>query len=65
MAEPSRSCSFDEPDYGQENHRPNDGVDDRRTNAADKNKSKPWQEPAGNNRADNADHDIANKPKPA
>jgi hypothetical protein len=56
-------CFFEEPNYCQENYRPNDGVDDFRANAADEDKPELRQKPAGNEGADNADHDVADESK--
>jgi hypothetical protein len=59
----SASTLFEQPDYEQENHRPNDGVDDCRDAAADENKPGQWQEPTGQDGADNADDDVTHKSK--
>ena len=56
-------CRFDEPDHRQKNYCPNDGVDNFRADAADENKPNPRQEPAGNEGANNADHDVADEPE--
>src|SRR6516225_6539014 len=62
----SRATSIlsEQPDHDQENHRPDDGVDDRRDDPADENKSDQWHEPTGQDGADNADHDVTNESKP-
>ena len=56
-------CPFEEPDHRQKNYCPNDGVDNFRADAADENKPNPRQEPAGNEGANNADHDVADEPE--
>jgi hypothetical protein len=56
-------CPFDEPDHRQKNYRPNDGVDNFRADAANENKPNPRQQPAGNEGANNADHDVADEPE--
>src|SRR5450755_1148210 len=54
-------CPSDEPDHRQKNYCPNDGVDNFRADAADENKPNLRQEPAGNDGANNADHDVADE----
>jgi hypothetical protein len=39
------SILFEKPNYDQENHRPDDGVDDLCDDAADENKAGQWQKP--------------------
>src|SRR5262249_1598878 len=56
-------CFFEEPNNRQTNYSPIDGVDDFRDNPAAENNPEPRQEPAGNEGADNADHDVADEPK--
>src|SRR5262249_5484392 len=63
QAFPGSRCFFHEANRRQKNHRPDHGVDDLRANASDENKPKPRQEPAGNEGADNADHDVAGEPE--
>ena len=43
-------CLFEEPDHEQENHCPDNGVDDCHDDAADENKPDPRQEPASKSR---------------
>jgi hypothetical protein len=54
-------CPFEEPDHRQKNYCPDDGVDNFRADAADENKPNPRQEPAGNEGANNADHNVADE----
>jgi len=57
------SALFEQPDHDQENHRPDNGVDDRRDDAADENKPDQRQEPTGQDGADDADYDVTNESK--
>jgi hypothetical protein len=59
----SASILFEKSDYDQENHRPDDGVDDRCDDAADKNKAGQWQKPTCQDGADNADDDVTKNSK--
>jgi hypothetical protein len=56
-------CLFEEPNHQQENYGPDDSIDDFRNYAADENKPDSRQEPAGNEGADNADHNVADEPE--
>src|SRR5262249_38703483 len=54
---------LEKPDDEQKNHGPDDGVDDRRQDAADEDESNLRQEPAGDDCADDADNDVTDEPK--
>ncbi len=55
---------FEESDYQQQNDRSDDGIDDRRDEAADEHKPNLRQQPTGNKSTDDADYDVANDAKP-
>jgi hypothetical protein len=57
------SALFEQPDHDQENHRPDNGVDDRRDDPANENKPDQRQEPTGQDGADDADYDVTNESK--
>ena len=52
---------LEEADNDQEDHRANDGVDDRGQIASDQDKPDHRQQPAGDHGADDADHDVADQ----
>src|SRR5262249_18368419 len=54
--------AFDEPDDQQQDHRPDHGIDDRASHAADVENADQWQEPTGEQGADNADDDVPDQP---
>jgi hypothetical protein len=54
---------FEQPDYEQQNHRTDDSVYDLCDDAADENESGQWQEPTGQDGADNADDDVSRDSK--
>jgi hypothetical protein len=58
------SILLEKSDYDQENHRPDDGVDDLCDDAADENKAGQWQKPTCQDGANNANDDVTKTPKP-
>src|SRR5215469_11087044 len=54
-------CFFEKSNDDQENHGSDDGIDDRRDDAASDDHPDHRQQPTGNNRTDDADHDISDE----